>query len=68
MAARLTKREIQLLKELTAAGEHGRIITAPTSSAEIAHLMSARYIRRISGTKLYVITERGREALKTVAV
>ena len=63
MTARLTKREIQLLKELTAAGEHGRIITALTSSAEIAKLMSVQYIKRLSGTKLYLITERGRQAL-----
>lgn len=68
MAGRLTRNEIQLLKVLTAAGEHGRVITTPTSSArsEIAHLMSAQYIKRLSGTKLYVITERGREALKTM--
>ena len=64
MAVRLTRNEIQLLKELKA-GEHGR--TAQTSSAEVAHLMSARYIKRLSGTKLFVITERGREALETVA-
>ena len=67
MAVRLTRNEIRLLKELKAAGERGRIITAQTSSAEVAHLMSARYIKRLSGTKLFVITERGREALETVA-
>jgi hypothetical protein len=67
MAARLTKSEIQLLKVLTAAGEHGRIITTLTSSAEIVHLMSTQYIKRLSRTKLYVITERGREALETMA-
>jgi hypothetical protein len=38
MATRLTKSEIQLLKELKAADEHGRRI-AGTSSAEIAHLI-----------------------------
>jgi DNA-binding MarR family transcriptional regulator len=68
MAARLTRNEIQLLKELSAAGEHGRIISTQTSSArsEIAHLMGAQYIKRLRRTKLYVITERGREALETV--
>ena len=65
----MTRNEIQLLKELTAAGEHGRVINTPTSSArsEIAYLTSAHYIKRLSRTKLYVITERGREALKTIA-
>jgi hypothetical protein len=69
MAARLTKNEIQLLKELSAAGEHGRVISTLTSSARsaIAHLKSAQYIKRLSGTKLYVITKRGLEALKTMA-
>jgi hypothetical protein len=64
----MTRNEIQLLKELTAAGEHGRVINTPTSSArsEIAYLTSAHYIKRLSHTKLYVITERGREALKTI--
>jgi len=57
MAVRLTKSEVQLLKELKAAGEHGRRI-AGTSSAEIAHLIGAQYIK-----KLYPITERGRQAL-----
>jgi hypothetical protein len=62
MAIRLTKSEAQLLKELRAAGEHGRRI-ASTSSAEIAHLISALCIKRLPGMKLYSITERGRQAL-----
>ena len=62
MAVRLTKREVQLLKELKVAGEHGRRI-AGTSSAEIAHLISAQYVERLPGMKLYAITERGRRAL-----
>jgi len=45
MAARLTRTEIQVLKELKAAGEHGRRI-AGASSAEIAHLIGAQYIKR----------------------
>jgi DNA-binding MarR family transcriptional regulator len=65
MATRLTKSEIQLLKELKAAGEHGRRI-AGTSSAEIAHLIGARYIKRLPGMKLYSITERGRQVLAQV--
>jgi hypothetical protein len=65
----MTKDEIQLLKELTAAGENGRFINMLTSSArsEIAYLTSAHYIKRRPRTKLYVITERGREALKMIA-
>ena len=49
----LTKAEIQLLEELTAAGERGRTIAG--SGAEIAHLMRAQYIKRLRGMKLYVI-------------
>jgi len=62
----LTRNEMELLKELKAAGEHGRIIgLAPISSTEVAHLISVEYIKRLSGTKLYAITDRGREALVT---
>ena len=59
---KLTKTEIQLLKELTAAGEHGRTI-AGVSSAEIAHLMRAQCIKQLPGMKLYRITARGRRLL-----
>jgi len=62
VAIRLTRNEIQVLKELTAAGGHGRII-AGTSSAEVAHLIGVQYIKRLPDTRLYVITERGRRAL-----
>jgi len=62
MAVRLTRTEIQLLKELKAAGEHGRRI-AGVSSAEISHLIGAQCIKRLPGMKLYTITERGRQAL-----
>jgi hypothetical protein len=63
MAARFTKSEIQLLKELTAAGQHGRTIAALASSIEIAHLIGAQCIERLPSTKLYVITEQGRQVL-----
>jgi hypothetical protein len=63
MAIRLNRDQIQLLKELAAAGEHGRTIAALASSIEIVHLIGALYIRRLPHTKLYVITERGRRAL-----
>jgi hypothetical protein len=64
MAVRLTKSEVQLLKGLEAAGRHGRRIVG-TSSAEIAHLIGAQYIKRLKlpGMELYAITERGRQAL-----
>jgi hypothetical protein len=64
IAVRLTENEIHLLKELAAAGAHGRIIgVAPISSAEVAHLIDLQYIKRLHGTKLYAITERGQRAL-----
>jgi hypothetical protein len=46
-----------------AAGEHGRRIIAGISSAEIARLLDAQYMKRLRDTKLYVITKRGRQAL-----
>ena len=60
---RLNRRQIQLLKELAVAGQHGRTIAALASSIETAHLIGALYIRRLPVTKLYVITERGQRAL-----
>jgi len=63
MGIRLNRNQIQLLKELAAAGEHGRTIAAMASSIEIAHLIGALYIRRLPRTKLYVVTEHGRRAL-----
>jgi hypothetical protein len=66
MAIRLTKTEIRLLKELAAAGEHGRRI-AGTSSAEIAHLIGAQYIKRLPSMKLYVITRQGQQVLAEAA-
>jgi hypothetical protein len=64
MTVRLTRNEIQLSKELAAAGEHGRIVgLAPISNAEVAHLLDLHYIKRIHGTKLFAITARGRQAL-----
>jgi hypothetical protein len=59
---RLTKSEVQLLKELQAAGEHARRV-AGASSAEIAHLIGAQYIKRVPDVKLYTITQSGRQAL-----
>jgi hypothetical protein len=70
MATKLTRTEIQLLKELTAAGEHGRTIGAPASSIEVALLIRAQYIVKRApnsvDTKQYVITQLGRQALAEV--
>ena len=69
MMARLTRSEIQLLKELTVAGEHGRTVgLAPISSAEVARLIDLQLIKRLPGKKLYVITERGRQVLVDATV
>ena len=69
MAIRLTRSEIQLLKELTVAGEHGRTVgLAPISSAEVARLIDLQLIKRLPGKKLYVITERGRQVLVDATV
>jgi hypothetical protein len=44
MAIRLKRNQIQLLKELAAASEHGRSIAASASSIEIAHLIGTLHI------------------------
>jgi hypothetical protein len=62
MAVKLTRSEVRLLKELKAAGEHGRRF-AGASSAEIAHLIGAQYVKRLPGMKLHAITEGGRQVL-----
>jgi hypothetical protein len=63
MAIRLTRNEIQLLQELSASGAPGRTIASLASSIEVAHLIGAQYMERLPTTKLYVITERGRQIL-----
>jgi hypothetical protein len=60
--ATIAQRSICLSWMVGTAGEHGRRI-AGTSSAEIAHLIGAQYIKRLPGMKLYAITERGRQVL-----
>jgi len=64
MAIKLTENEVQLLKVLAAAGEHGRAVIA--TSAEISHLIRAGCIvRRATNpdAKTYAITRLGRKAL-----
>jgi hypothetical protein len=62
---RLTATELELMKELTAAGPRGR--TMPTTSRSgLPRMVEMHYVtaRQISpDTVLYVITDRGRRAL-----
>ena len=68
MADALTPDQIALLKQLKAAGEHGRVIRlASISRTEVARLINLQYISRFRHTKLYAITDRGRQALETTA-
>jgi hypothetical protein len=67
---RLTRGQIQLLKELTCVGEHRRTIAARASSIEVAHLVRVQYIAKQTpksvDAKRYVITPLGRQALAEV--
>jgi hypothetical protein len=68
MTDALTRNQIELLKELKAAGEHGRIIrlrSISISRPEVVHLIAMQYVKRLRHTQHFVITERGREALLT---
>jgi hypothetical protein len=67
MADTLTRNQIELLKELKAAGEHGRILRLATSMSrtEVTHLIAMQYIRRLPHKQHFVITVRGQEALVT---
>ena len=65
MSRRLSATELELMKELAAAGPRGR--TMPTTSRSgLARMIEMHYVtaRTISpDTVLYVITDRGRRAL-----
>jgi hypothetical protein len=64
MAYSLTSDEIRLLKELKAAGGHGRPV--PQAPLVLARLMGAAYVRRRANNASadrYVITDRGAAAL-----
>jgi hypothetical protein len=67
MTDTLTRNQIELLKELKAAGEHGRILRLATSMSrtEVKQLIAMQYIKRLGHSKHFVITERGEEALVT---
>jgi hypothetical protein len=62
----LTAQEIGYLKELCAAGERGRTVSAPTPRNELHRLIDAGYVNdhAISMDAVnYTITKRGRRVL-----
>ena len=62
----LTRDEIWFLKALRAAGERGRIVSAPASRAGLARLVEVQYVtKRPQNDRqtLYIITDRGRQVL-----
>ena len=66
MTMDLTRDEIWFLKALRAAGERGRIVSAPASRNGLAHLVEAHYVTKHPQSErktLYIITDRGRQAL-----
>jgi hypothetical protein len=61
----LTRDEIWFLKALRAAGERGRIVSA-SSRAGLARLLEMQYVMKQPQSErktLYIITDRGRQAL-----
>ena len=66
MTIDLTRDEVWFLKALRAAGERGRIVSAPASRAGLAHLVEVQCVTEQSQSEwktLYIITDRGRQAL-----
>jgi hypothetical protein len=66
MTIDLTRDEIWFLKALRAAGERGRIVNAPASRAGLARLVEVQYVTQYpqsDPSMLYIITDRGRQAL-----
>ena len=65
----LTTHEIWFLKALRSAGAYGRIVSALESRAGLARLVQIGYVQEIAQSEhrsLYVITDRGRQALTNV--
>jgi hypothetical protein len=70
MSDDLTRDEIWFLNALRAAGERGRLVSAAASRAGLARLAEVRYVkdyRQSERKSLYVITDRGRQALANVS-
>jgi hypothetical protein len=66
MTTNFTRDEIWFLKALRAAGERGRIVSAPASRAGLARLLEMKYVTKHPQSDLktlYIITDRGRQAL-----
>jgi hypothetical protein len=70
MAFDLNRDEVWFLKALRAAGERGRIVSAPASRVGIARLVELQCVTKNPQNDhqtLYIITNRGREALATIS-
>ena len=70
MTIGLTRDEIWFLKALRAAGERGRIVSALASQAGLVRLVEVQYVTKLPQSErrtLYVITDRGRQALANAA-
>jgi hypothetical protein len=66
MIVDLSRDEIWFLKALRAAGQRGRIVSVPTYRAGLAQLVEVQYVTEHPQSErktLYIITERGRQAL-----
>ena len=67
MAISLTEDEIGLLKQLKAAGEHGRTTRALNSDAALARLIKEGYVvartAKVDLMLFYRLTDRGQQAL-----
>lgn len=66
----LTRDEIWFLRALRAAGERGRIVSAPASRAGLARLVDVQYVtKRPQNDRqtLYIITDRGRQVLASTS-
>ena len=66
MTIDLTRDEIWFLKALRAAGQRGRIISALASQAGLVRLVEVQYVTKLPQSErktVYVITDRGRQAL-----
>ena len=61
----MSPKELELMKELAAAGRQGRTVPA-TNRSGLARMIEKRYVKRrligVHGVR-YVITHRGRQAL-----
>ena len=67
MTIDLTRDEVWFLQALRAAGERGRIVGAFASNAGLTRLVEVQFVTKQPQSErksLYVITDRGRQALE----